>query len=225
MMKRTIAILVAGLMLCFGATTSMAATVLSELSIKVNGTGDDYPYGNPVWPTIAGFDTGTGIGTITRNYTGAGSYNIGAFFDHDILPGFGTDYGTAVGSAPAGVTWQIDDPWFGTIYANVAAGTLDNTNYQPYVDEYSKYNVSMALAQSFTLDSTHKAKLVYTVSGSSPNGFYLQQTNADTGESIYLSSTLDISAIPTGVPEPSTIVLLGLGVAGLVAYRKKRTKR
>ncbi|KHE91889.1 MAG: PEP-CTERM motif protein, partial [Candidatus Scalindua brodae] len=42
---------------------------------------------------------------------------------------------------------------------------------------------------------------------------------------IYFSSTLEIGADNPVVPEPSTVILLGIGMAGLVATRKRLGKR
>jgi hypothetical protein len=241
MMKRAITMAIAGLLLCFGATASQATTVLSEYALNINGTVYDNPYGNdPMLATglntiATNLNTTTGIGSITLNYSGANTYNIGAFFDHAILDNllsFGSDYGSVSGaSALAGTTWQIGDPWTSTIYNNFAGSSLDNGNAQSYAGTIDTYNVSMALARNFTLDSSHKAQLTFTVGQADPGGFYLKQTNVNTNESIYLSSTLDISDIPippgpgtNPVPEPSTLMLFGSALAGFGLYARKRKK-
>ena len=243
MMKRTIITLIAGMMLCLGATASQATTVLNEFAFNINSTIYDNVYYNgsvaqpsstnsPMFATPS-FNTATGIGSITLDYSVAGTYNIGAFFDHAILDNsnsFASDFGTVSGSAPAGASWQIADPWGPSIYSNFATNTLDNTNAQLFVvNELNTNDVSLALARNFTLGSYQKAHLVFTVSEANPGGFYLQQTNANTLENIFLSSTLDITDVPqppdpgtNPVPEPSTFMLLGSALAGLGFYTRRR---
>lgn len=194
------------------------------------------------------FDDGAGLGTLTWTTEDVGDYTFIAFFDHEIDEDINTyfnEYGALSGTLAAGQSWEIDEPGyvFGDIYDNVFAGILDNTNSAP-VD--SEDDVSMAMGWDFTLAVDQKATISLLLSEVVPTsnlGIYLSQTDPeavyvdpDTGVetvapySIYFSSTLEIE--DTGgpgpgpiIPEPATIFLMGLGLAGLLGVQRRRKSR
>ena len=114
-----------------------------------------------------------------------------------------------------GQSWEIDEPGYvyGDIYDNLLSGILDNTNGVPVGFED---DVSMAMAWDFILGVNQEAVIEFVLSSSStssaPSGFYLAQTDPDSSETIYFSSTLEISQPGFVIPEPSTMILFGVGL-------------
>jgi hypothetical protein len=84
--------------------------------------------------------------------------------------------------------------------------------------------VSFALSLGNISVGADGATATFVIGNTAPTGgFYIQQTNSDTGASIYLQGEVTNNGVP-GVPEPST---LAMGLAGvvLVAWRHFRTAR
>lgn len=165
---------------------------------------------------LAAFDTGTGLGTITTEVTGAGLHNLLVFLDIEIdeeVNGFYNEYGDALGAPLAGLMWEIDEPGydFGDIYGNFLAGALDGTNAVPAA---LPDDVSFALGWSFALAGGEVATLRFSTSTTlPPGGFYLRQTDPDSDSSVYFSSGMNITGGEQEVPEPATLWLLGAGLA------------
>lgn len=184
-----------------------------------------------------GFDYISGLGTITLTLSGTGAHNVDLFLDHEMSETINTYYnesGATGGGGPmAGQSWEIDEPGyvFGDILLGDGTGTfqtsaLDNFNNVPAGLED---DVSMALGWDFTLAAGETAIATFITSESMPLiGFYLSQTDPDSAEMIYFSSMLEIRGgePPTGVPEPGTVTLLGMGLLGLAGFgRRRRTAR
>ena len=105
---------------------------------------------------------------------------------------------------------------FGDIFDNFLVSNLDNTNNVP---QGLEDDVSMALGWDFALNAGETATIQFNIQNTAaPTGFFLSQTDPDSNETIWFSSTLDISS----VPEPSTIALLGLGLVGVGLSRRRK---
>ena len=206
------------IILCgMSGATCQAGVLLADYKINVDGL--------PPLPgvvNLAGFNTTTGLGTVTATFNSPGTYYFGFFVDHDIdddANTFYNEFGSVNGTQPSTLSWEIDEPGFlfGDIDDNFANSLLDSINGVPST---SPDDVSMALAWKFTVGVDEQAIIKMTVSQTAPaSGFYLTQT--DPNSSIYFSSSLDIVPTNGTVPEPSSwLVMLGLAAAALKMRRK-----
>ncbi len=185
------------------------------------------------------FNNLSGLGELSITLYGGGNHQVIAFFDHEISESqnsFFNETGAASGIAGAGQSWEIDEPGFGgnatpdytgDIYDNFYVGQLDG---QAFYDDFTgdhlvdlgrnTEDVSMAMGWDFSLGMDEKAIISYVLTDSAPtSGFYLTQYDPDSDYSIYLSSSLNISAIP----EPSILLLFGVGLVGLAFGSRRRS--
>ncbi|MBK1702976.1 PEP-CTERM sorting domain-containing protein [Halochromatium glycolicum] len=237
-MKKLTVIAAGGLLGLVAQTLSAAKINLFEYNFNIDGLVDPAPTGLD----DASFDYSTGLGSLTIELTTPGSRYVSFFVDHEIdewSNGWFNETGAMSGSAEAGQSWEIDEPkfYFGDIFDNFSNGTLDDsifcgtnpTDNTSYCDSSLEDDVSMALAWDFTLATDETALISFDLSDTpAPSGFYLTQTDPDsnqgTGQSIYFSSTLDISSSstpPNPVPAPAP---LGLLAAGAFAWGLNRRR-
>ncbi len=211
------------LFLAFGASGAMATAFLDDWAFNVDGLIYEY-WGDDSMPTTGALDA-EGLGTLTWTTSLLGSHDFIAFFDHEIdqaTTTFFNEYGDTVNTPDATQSWEIDEPGyvFGDIYDHVLAGSLDNSNAVP---QATPDDVSWAIGWNFTLAAGDTAMISLILSDIAPtSGFYLSQTDTYTSETIYYSSTLDIPLSGAPVPEPSTILLVGTGLIGILGFGRKK---
>lgn len=205
----------------FAAPGASAAPILVEAAFNQDGVVHTPGTAPGNW-NLVGFDTITGLGTMTAQITGAGPHNILVFLDITIDGELDNEWGGAHGVLVAGLTWEIDEPGSGDIYANFAAGALDGNSEVPF---HSPGDVSFALGRAFELAAGETATLNFRTSSlSGPDfEFYVVQVDLYNDSTVFFWSDVTIheDEVPP-VPEPSMSTLLGLGLA--VAARRLRRR-
>ena len=164
---------------------------------------------------------------------GSGQFAL-AYLDYDLnFPNTGSfsDFGSVVGTPPSGVTYQLQDPNSGDLFAAFAANALTNQNNvaTPGRPPDICCDVAWALGVGgLDVPAGGQAIITFTVSTTAPpTGFYLEQTNVmpdgSNGENIYLSETTQIEG--TAAPEPGTLALLGGAAIAISLLRPHHTRR
>ena len=208
---------------------SFGASALTEKLLNTDGSVND-----------AGFNTTTGLGTITVTVTGAGLKKSYLYFDHelssDINTFFNENGGTKPGAVPAGLSFEVDEPGWasapdgpGDIYSNFAALTLDNGVFKVGAATLPQPNdVSMAFGWDFSLLAGETAYISYIVADSLQSigsRYYLTQSDPDSNETLYFATSLDIRGGGNQpIPEGSTVVGAS-ALAALIGYAGWRRRR
>lgn len=237
-MQKHKVLVLATMLFGLGTTVCSAASIeLYDWNFYVDGTTHEKRLGDAK-PTSGALNA-SGLGTLTWSTSGVGNHTFIAMFDHDIdeaINTFFNEYGSAGGSPALGQTWEIDEPGyvFGDIYTHVLSGVLDSANGIP---AGSEDDVSMAIGWGFTLGPGQTAEISLSLSDVLPAEFYLVQTDpgwyrdpfsgdvVQTGApcTIYFFSNLTIhDENPSAVPEPSTLIMVGTGLAGLVGGSRRK---
>lgn len=206
-------------------TPASAGWVLFDWSVNIDGTTYNPP-GLPASVNSAGFDFNMGLGSLIIHFDTPGQHYAGVYFSHFFDAGFMnvTDaYAAAIGAAPAGLTYQLGWPGMGspTVFDNFAGNALDMSNtvggYSPPPNACC--DVAMALIYSFSLDPGLLADIPFSAGTVPPEGiFYLQETDHDSGNSVYLSQSFQTEN-GGEIPEPGCWQLIIAGAALLLAAR------
>jgi PEP-CTERM motif len=175
----------------------------------------------PASVNASAFDFGTGFGSLVVTIDGAGSHSVDFFADIDIDAAINTYFNEIAvtgGALAAGESYEIDEPGyvFGDIWSNFLDDALDNSN-----GLLTPEDVSAAFGWDFVLDADEVATIQFLVSDVMPtSGFFIAQTDPDSDYTLYLTSSLQIEGGGGGVPEPGTVVLIGIGLLGLAGVRR-----
>jgi hypothetical protein len=150
--------------------------------------------------------------------------------DNSTLGAF-SDVGATVGTASATQSYELDDPNTSNIFSDFAGSALTNTNNvgsaqcdPNFPPEYC--DVAWGLGESLNVNPLlySGATVTFTVSTSAPtSGFYLEQTNGITGDTIFLSDTVSLTPLsgPPPIPEPSSLILFATLIGGAFFLRKR----
>jgi len=181
--------------------------------------GNIIGYGEAL-PSGGSFDTVTGLGSVIFDVTAPGSHSVLLFLDHEFSEATNTSYNelgeVSSTSPPAGLSWEIDEPGylFGDIFDHFLFNALDNT-----VGTTSPEDVSMSLGWDFEVVDGQRARVRFDVSASDPQGFNLSHFDPDSGERIYFTSSLLITAVPEWNGQ---VLVTGIALGGLAWIRRKR---
>jgi hypothetical protein len=217
-----------------------SATVLNDWCVNVNGDIGTACNGAGGGGTsglasvsLTGFDStlspttntlGSIVIKLSPGFTGYASFYADYDLDYASYGSF-DDSAKTVNTLPTGWGFEAGDPNSSNIFSDFSSNALTNTNSvgSPSGPPNECCDVSFALSVGGLNVGASADDLTFTVSKSAPpSGFYIQQTNTDLGDSIYLSANLTPvnSGPPTLTPEPSTLILVALGGLSTLVWRR-----
>jgi hypothetical protein len=200
---------------------------LADWCVQLDGVTCQ-PDPTPAGVNAAGWNTATGMGTLTFTFSGTGAHVGGVYLSMFQDGGFGNlsnafgngdvaAGGTFEVAAPGGIGTTLYDRWVGNTLAN-------NSSVTTYVAPPNACcDVAFAMLRAFNLAAGEHATLSYHIGTVAPGGLYLYQTNYDTGDSAFLSESFQITGggVP-GVPEPGAIWLMVTAGAATLWVRRRR---
>jgi hypothetical protein len=206
---------------------------------------------------LGGFDTtlepsgSNKLGSIVVTLGAGNNQNAAVYMNYDLdyaTTGDFQDYGSVNGSPGPEASYELNDPnvcsgagcssdpslYGSDIFYDFSQNALSNANsVGTFVN--SPPTVCCDVAWALGLSGINVAAggsdiITFTVSTSPPSGFYLQETNGQDADSIYLSVSEDLIAPtggggPTTTPEPTGWLLLATVIAGIGISLKKAKQR
>jgi len=218
-----------------GSSTALndwCVNVNGDIATACNGAGGGGASGHANI-NMAGFDStlspatnnlGSIVVTLGAGFSGYVSFYADYDLDHASFGSF-DDSAKTGGTLPTGWDYEAGDP-ASNIFSDFSNNALTNANNVgvPSGPPNQCCDVSFALSiGDINVGVSTSDTLTFLVSKSAPpNGFYIQQTNTDLGDSIYLSAKLTPQNVgpPSQVPEPSTLVLVALGGLSVLMWRR-----
>jgi len=217
------------------ALNDWCVNVNGDINTACNGAGGGGVSGLATI-NLSGFDAtlspatnSLGSVVITLNPGFSGTVSFYADYDLDFASyGSFDDSAKTVNALPAGWSYEADDPNSSNIFSDFASNALTNMNNVGLPsgppNECCDVSFALSIGNLNVGAGAQPETLTFSVSQSAPaSGFYIQQTNTDLGDSIYLSAGLSNSS--PQVPEPPTLVLASLGGLSLLMWRRLRPAR
>ena len=171
----------------------------------------------------------TGALTVTL---APGNYNVFAIFNYNI-DGSGLDeYANALGQLSVGQVYSVNNESgsANSLFTQGAGGSFDNTNHLGSCTGSACPDAAVGLGYvNVTVPSGSTGTITFTAGSTPPpSGFYVQQTDNSTGNSINLSSSIQIdgglNAQISAVPEPETMGLMAGGLGAMLWFVRRRRK-
>jgi len=231
-----------------GAQRAVADTPsLQDFTVATDGGVNFYdPGSGALGLDPSGYNTSTGLGTITFTDTTLGADSFAIWWDEQVGTDYYNEYGSTSAPQPTdpNESWEIGDANTSTIYGDASYDALLDANLLPGTTSNLSTtcsgpscngDASTALGYDYTLTSDEEEVITLTVSQTAPgSGFYLQQTNPAedcnaqgagcTVGNVYFSLSANEQAIgsgPSPTPEPSTWLLMLSGLV-ILAWRMRR---
>jgi len=193
-----------------------AYTVLAGKPVTSNLTGQDLgPVGGlTLVPGVYKFDSSAQLtGALTLNFTSNPSGDFIFQIGSTLTTGSGSVVNVIGGNSLSGIYWQVGSS------ATLGGGVGTPTTFAGNIIALESITLvtdtdilcgrAIALTGAVTMDTN-------TISN--------DNTAEDFGSGRSDFGSSGFSGVPTAVPEPSTMLLLGAGLAGLVALRKRSKK-
>lgn len=247
-MRLTTLTMFATTLVALSLPASADTTGLADWCVNLNGDintacngaggGGSSPGGGTI--SLSGFDASLELSTNSLGKivvtVGTGAQLAAVYMDYDLdflAEGSFQDVGSTVGSLSASQSYELADPNVSNIFSDFSSdpGPLLNTNG---VGTFSGppsvcCDVSWALEEALFVNPALYSGATVTfyvnttqIAADSTSGFFLQQTNGDVGDSIFLSDTVSFTPLTiTTTPEPMSIILFGTLIVGALFLRKR----
>ena len=210
---------------------TLALAMFAATALQAHAGLTTLPSWNATFPNISGvvFDVNSAGGATVA--LGAHAYKNGVYLPNNGTDTFYANSGiyTADGETLGRANWSFDFAW--SLGTNCVGCTVhlmvdkDPTAGSNFVDLFATHSafsplITMAnYANSYNMEMNFIAPLVYDFNpfAGSSTGFELQIRDSNGGLVV-------ASDITVNVPEPGTLALAGLALAGLAVARRKQSK-